>query len=316
MAKLLSFLYICNTMEKNYNDFSSWIKSVFPFKVQKISINAGFSCPNRDGRIGTNGCIYCNNKSFNPSYCQTSKSITQQLSEGKTFFKHKYPNMRYLAYFQSFTNTYAPIQTLKQKYEEAINDKDVVGIIIGTRPDCVSDNLLDYLETLSKQTFVLVEYGIETTNNKTLQDIHRGHTFECVQNIVRKTHKRNILTGGHIILGLPGEDKTENIKQAKDISSLELDILKIHQLQIIKDTPLYNLYKENPFPLPTIEEYIHLIGAYIQQLRPSLVLERFISQSPSDLLCAPKWGVKNYQFTNLLDNYLKNNHIYQGQKYV
>ena len=224
--------------------------------------------------------------------------------------------MRYLAYFQSFTNTYAPIQTLKQKYEEAINDKDVVGIIIGTRPDCVSDNLLDYLETLSKQTFVLVEYGIETTNNKTLQYIHRGHTFECVQNIVRKTHKRNILTGGHIILGLPGEDKTENIKQAKDISSLGLDILKIHQLQIIKDTPLYNLYKENPFPLPTIEEYIHLIGAYIQQLRPSLVLERFISQSPSDLLCAPKWGVKNYQFTNLLDNYLKNNHIYQGQKYV
>ena len=160
--------------------------------------------------------------------------------------------MRYLAYFQSFTNTYAPIQTLKQKYEEAINDKDVVGIIIGTRPDCVSDNLLDYLETLSKQTFVLVEYGIETTNNKTLQYIHRGHTFECVQNIVRKTHKRNILTGGHIILGLPGEDKTENIKQAKDISSLELDILKIHQLQIIKDTPLYNLYKENPFPLPTV----------------------------------------------------------------
>ena len=296
-----------------YCDYGTWIRSRFPFRVQKISVDAGFTCPNRDGRISTGGCIFCNNRTFNPSYCDSRHSVSQQLEEGKRFFARKYPDMKYLAYFQAYTNTYASLDRLKALYEEALGVEDVVGIVIGTRPDCMSDELLDYLSSLNERTFLIVEYGIESANDLTLQFINRGHTFEQSRQAISKTHQRGILTGGHIILGLPGEDAEESIRQASLISALDLDILKIHQMLIIRGTALERIYEQKPFHIYSVDEYIRLIASYIQHLRKDLVLERFASQSPPELLVAPHWGLKNYEFTNLLINYLRQHKIYQGQ---
>lgn len=292
-------------MEQYYHDFGTWIRNQLPFRVQKISIDAGFTCPNRDGRIGIGGCIFCDNKSFNPSYCSHKKSITEQLEDGKRFFAKKYPEMKYLAYFQAYTNTYDAVDKLKELYEEALKVEDVVGIVIGTRPDCVSSELLDYLEELNKRTFLIVEYGIESCNDDTLRYINRGHDFACTRKAVEETAKRGIYVGGHVIMGLPGEDASESLRQAPIISSLPLTMLKIHQMQIIKGTRLAKIYKEQPFHLYTVEEYIDLITQYIGLLRNDLVLERFVTQSPPEMLIAPKWGLKNYEFTNLLNNRLR-----------
>ena len=292
-------------MEQYYHDFGTWIRNQLPFRVQKISIDAGFTCPNRDGRIGVGGCIFCDNKSFNPSYCSHKKSVTEQLEDGKRFFAKKYPDMKYLAYFQAYTNTYDVVDKLKQLYEEALKVEDVVGIVIGTRPDCVSSELLDYLEELNKRTFLIVEYGIESCNDDTLRYINRGHDFACTRKAVEETAKRSIYVGGHVIMGLPGEDASESLRQAPIISSLPLTMLKIHQMQIIKGTRLAKIYKEQPFHLYTVEEYIDLITQYIGLLRSDLVLERFVTQSPPEMLIAPKWGLKNYEFTNLLNNRLR-----------
>ncbi len=292
-------------MEQYYHDFGTWIRNQLPFRVQKISIDAGFTCPNRDGRIGIGGCIFCDNKSFNPSYCSHKKSVTEQLEDGKRFFAKKYPDMKYLPYFQAYTNTYDVVDKLKQLYEEALKVEDVVGIVIGTRPDCVSSELLDYLEELNKRTFLIVEYGIESCNDDTLRYINRGHDFACTRKAVEETAKRGIYVGGHVIMGLPGEDASESLRQAPVISSLPLTMLKIHQMQIIKGTRLAKIYKERPFHLYTIEEYIDLITQYIGLLRSDLVLERFVTQSPPEMLIAPKWGLKNYEFTNLLNNRLR-----------
>ena len=292
-------------MEQYYHDFGTWIRNQLPFRVQKISIDAGFTCPNRDGRIGIGGCIFCDNKSFNPSYCSHKKSVTEQLEDGKRFFAKKYPDMKYLAYFQAYTNTYDVVDKLKQLYEEALKVEDVVGIVIGTRPDCVSSELLDYLEELNKRTFLIVEYGIESCNDDTLRYINRGHDFACTRKAVEETAKRSIYVGGHVIMGLPGEDASESLRQAPIISSLPLTMLKIHQMQIIKGTRLAKIYKEQPFHLYTVEEYIDLITQYIGLLRSDLVLERFVTQSPPEMLIAPKWGLKNYEFTNLLNNRLR-----------
>ncbi len=297
----------------HYNDYGTWIRSRFPFRVQKISVDAGFTCPNRDGRISTGGCIFCDNRTFNPSYCDKRKSIRQQLQEGKRFFSRKYPDMKYLAYFQAFTNTYAPLSELKSLYEEALEVEDIVGIVIGTRPDCMTDDLLDYLSEINRHTFLIVEYGIESANDTTLRHINRGHSFEQSRQTIERTSQRGIMTGGHIILGLPGEDAEESIRQAPLISALKLDILKIHQMQIIRGTQLEKDYMKKPFHVYTIDEYIKLISNYIQYLRKDLVLERFVSQSPQELLIAPQWGLKNHEFTNLLQNYLKQHDIYQGQ---
>lgn len=302
-------------MNQFYNDFGTWIRTRFPFKVQKISIDAGFTCPNRDGQTGTGGCTYCDNRTFNPTYCDRRKTVSEQLEEGKAFFARKYPEMRYLAYFQAYTNTYAPVSSLATMYEEALCTENVVGIVIGTRPDCINEALLNYLKTLSRRTFVLIEYGIETANNTTLRRINRGHTFECTQRAIEMTHRRGILVGGHIILGLPGEDAAESIRQAPIISSLPLDILKIHQMQIIRGTVLAREYARKPFHIYNVDEYIQLIIDYIARLRKDLILERFVSQSPADLLIAPKWGLKNYEFTNRLVNRMKKIGAFQGMNY-
>lgn len=290
-------------MTKAYKDYGSWMRQQFPFRVQKISLDAGFTCPNRDGKVGRGGCVFCDNNTFNPSYCNKRKSITQQLNEGKAFFARKYPDMKFLAYFQAFSNTYAPLDQLKRLYEEALQVDDIVGIVIATRPDCIDEEKLDYLAELSRRTFLIVEYGVESCNNKTLQLINRGHSFECSRDAIVMTHERGIRIGAHIILGLPGEDRDEMLRQAEIVSSLPIDILKLHQMQIIKDTKLAEGFIPTPHVF-TVDEYIELIADYIDILRDDIILERFVSQSPKELLIAPNWGLKNHEFTDKLDKFL------------
>lgn len=297
---------------KHYNDFSTWLRHQLGCKVQKISIDAGFSCPNRDGTLATGGCVFCDNKAFSPAYCRGNKSVKRQVEDGISFFKRKYNDMKYLAYFQAFTNTYAPVEHLKSLYEEALSVEDVVGIVIGTRPDCVSDDILNYLEELNRQTFMIVEYGIESTDNEMLKRINRGHTYECSVRAIERTKERDILVGGHVILGLPGMTEEDCIREVERLNNTQLDILKLHQLQVVKDTRLAEEYLEKPFKVFNIDEYIRLVATLIQHIRPDMILDRFISQSPAEMLIAPKWGIKNYEFANALDNYLAKNNIYQG----
>lgn len=300
-----------------YNDFPSFLRRYFDGRVQKISVHAGFTCPNRDGTLGVGGCTYCNNQTFNPAYCQPAHSVRQQVEEGVQFFAHKYPSMRYLAYFQAYTNTYGELEHLRTMYEEALSVPGVVGLVIGTRPDCMPDVLLDYLEDLSHRTFVLVEYGIESVNDATLLRINRGHTFAASADAVRRTAARGILTGGHLILGLPGESEEEMLRQADVISTLPLDIIKLHQLQLIRGTRMAREYAEQPddFHLFDVDEYIDLVIRYVERLRPDLVLERFVSSSPKELLIAPDWGLKNYEYVERLKKRMQKRGSYQGKYY-
>ncbi|WP_291584433.1 TIGR01212 family radical SAM protein [Bacteroides sp.] len=306
------------TEQPLYNEFPQFLRRYFPYKVQKISLNAGFTCPNRDGTKGQGGCTYCNNQTFNPEYCRTEKTVSVQLEEGKQFFAHKYPSMKYLAYFQAYTNTYAELESLKRKYEEALSVDGVVGLVIGTRPDCMPEDLLHYLETLNRQTFLLVEYGIETTCDKTLRRINRGHTYAATVEAVQRTAGCGILTGGHVILGLPGESHDAIVEQAGVLSELPLTTLKMHQLQLIRGTRMAYEYEQNPSDFHLfndVNEYIDLVIDYVEHLRPDLVVERFVSQSPRELLIAPDWGLKNYEFTARVQKRMKERGAYQGKRY-
>ncbi len=300
-----------------YNDFSTFMSRHFPYKVQKLSVNAGFTCPNRDGVKGFGGCTYCNNQTFNPVYCRTEKTVRVQLEEGKQFFSRKYPQMKYLAYFQAYTNTYGELENLKRMYEEALEVDGVVGLVIGTRPDCMPNDLLDYLEGLAKNTFLMVEYGIESTDDATLMRINRGHDFACAREAVERTAARGILTGGHVILGLPGEEREGLMKQAATLSQLPLTTLKMHQLQLIKGTRMAHEYEQDPtdFHLFTADEYIDLVIDYVEHIRPDMVLERFVSQSPKELLIAPDWGLKNHEFTARVKKRMVERDAWQGKKY-
>ena len=291
------------TAAKHYYDYGDYLKMRFPFKVQKVAVNAGFTCPNRDGTIGIGGCTYCNNRTFNPAYCQTDSGISEQLREGIRFFAHKYPDMKYLAYFQTYTNTYASLQILKQKYEEALSFPEVVGLVIGTRPDCMPEELLDYLTGLNKTTYIQIEYGIESTLDATLRRINRGHTYPQAEDAIRRTTGRGIAVGAHLILGLPGESREQILTHADRISSLPIDTLKLHQLQIIRHTAMEQEFIAYPerFNLYTPPEYAALTVDFLERLNPQIAVERFISQSPKALLIAPDWGLKNFEFTALVN---------------
>lgn len=299
--------------KKRYNDYGSWLRRRFPFRVQKLMVDAGFSCPNRDGTKGTGGCVFCDNKAFSPAYCTPAKSIRQQLADGKAFFAGKYPDMKYLAYFQAYTNTYSHLESLRRKYEEALEVDGVVGIVVGTRPDCVSTEVLDYLQQLSRQVFVLVEYGVESTNDLTLSAIHRGHDFACSQRAIEQTASRAIPVGAHVILGLPGEDAAESLRQASVISSLPLHVLKIHHLQVLRGTPLARMYEARPFPLYSVDAYLALLAQYVARLRGDLLLERFANVSPPDMVVAPRWGIKGSELTRRLDDYMAAHDLWQGR---
>lgn len=303
---------------KRYNDFGDFLKTVFPYKVQKISINAGFTCPNRDGTKGRGGCTYCNNQTFSPEYCHTEKSVGEQLEEGICFFSHKYPEMNYLAYFQAYTNTYEHFDKLIPKYEEALAFPKVAGLIIGTRPDCMPEELLSYFAELSKQKFLMIEYGVESTLDRTLKAINRGHTYAESEEAIRRTAAKGIYTGAHLILGLPGESREEILRHAQVLSGLPLTTLKLHQLQLIRHTKMaYEFFRyPEKFHIYKVDEYIDLVIDFMERLHPSIIVERFVSQSPKELLIAPDWGLKNYEFTAKVNKRLKERQTWQGRLFT
>ena len=300
-----------------FNDFGGYMRRNFDFKVQKISIDGGFTCPNRDGTKGTGGCTYCNNRTFNPAYCHRNRSVTKQMNEGIAFFAHKYPKMRYLAYFQAYTNTYDSLEVLRARYEEALRVDGCVGLVIGTRPDCMPEELLDYLQELSRKVYVMVEYGVESTDDATLLRINRGHDYATAIDAIRRTAARGLPVGVHIILGLPGEERASLIRQARQLSELPITTLKLHQLQLIRGTRMAEEFDESPedFHLFELDEYIEVVVDYLENLRPDIVVERFASQSPKELLIAPDWGLKNYELVEKIKRRMRERDTWQGKNY-
>ncbi len=303
--------------DKRYNDFSGYFRKKFKGRVQKISIDAGFSCPNRDGSKGTGGCSYCNNQTFKPAYCNLEKSITTQLNEGIEFFSRKYVSMKYLAFFQAYSNTYAPVENLRILYEEALSHQDVIGLVIATRPDCVNAEILDYLQELAKNHYVMVEFGVESHLNSSLDQMNRRHSFEESVWALEETYRRGIHNCAHLILGLPGETEKDWLEQARIISQVPVENLKLHQLQIHKGTRLHKEYLQDPekFRMFTVDEYLSLIVKYLELLNPAIVVERYVSEAPDKLLIAPRWGLKNFEFTAKLEKLLEKKNTWQGRLY-
>jgi len=280
---------------KRYNSVSEYFRMKFGGRIQKLAIDAGFTCPNRDGTIGKGGCSYCENNAFNPSYCTPGKSVSQQLAEGIEFHKVRYNRaVGYMAYFQAYTNTYSSLPRLRELYEEALSHPEIRGLVIGTRPDCVDADALGYLSELNRKTFLVIEYGIETAHNKTLEAINRGHTYETAAEMVQKTSSMGIRTGAHLIIGLPGEMNSEIKETILKISGLPLDTLKFHQLQIVKGTRMAAEYNNNPgaFRLFSLEEYLELITDRVSILHPDFLIDRIAGEVPPAYNLAPSWGMR------------------------
>jgi radical SAM protein (TIGR01212 family) len=302
-----------------FNAYSSYMKKTYGQRLQKLSIDAGFTCPNRDGKVGKGGCTFCLNAAFNPSYCQKYDSITKQLDEGILFHKWRYKNVSsYLAYFQSYSNTYAPIEELQKKYEEALSHKDVVGLVIATRPDCVDNEKLDYLQKLSENHIIIMEYGIESCYDKTLSYVNRGHTFSTTVKAIEETSKRGIKVGGHLIFGFPTESLDDMRKEASIVSSLALDTIKFHQLQILQNTPMMKEYEENPqkFHLFSFQDYKDFIISFLETLNPRFVIERFVSEVPPRYNVISTFGnIRNETIVEEIEKQMINTGSYQGKYY-
>ncbi|NOY36424.1 MAG: TIGR01212 family radical SAM protein [Chlorobi bacterium] len=304
---------------RRLNSTAGFYKRLFGERVQKLSIDAGFTCPNRDGTYGRGGCTYCNNDAFNPSYCRPEKSVKQQLEEGIVFHRRRYRRSNYyLAYFQAYSNTYAPPGKLKMLYKEALDVPGVKGLVISTRPDCIDDKILDFLAGMQERYFVAVEYGIESCYDKTLEKINRGHTFSKTEETVRKTAAKGIRTTGHIIFGLPGESRDEMLAEAVTLSALPFDALKFHQLQIVKGTVMAEQYRSNPmdFPLFSHEEYIPFIVRFLERLNPNIQIDRLTGETPPDFLIAPDWGRRRtYTILEEILRYMEEKNTWQGKYY-
>lgn len=303
--------------DRPFNSYSGYFRRLFGSRVQKLAVNAGFTCPNRDGRVSVGGCTFCNNEAFTPSYCKPSKSVSQQIEEGIEFHRNRYRCAeKYLVYFQSFSNTYAPLEQLRRIYDEALSVPGVTGIVVGTRPDCVDDTVLDYFASLAQRCYVTIEYGIESCYDATLASINRGHDFECARRAVEATASRGIHTGAHFILGLPGETDAMMTEQADIINSLPLTTVKFHQLQIFRDTPMAADFDANPdkYQFKELTQYIDFFIGILQRLRPDLVVERFAGEAPPRYHYGPNWGlVRNEQLLTMLENRLNETGAYQSQ---
>jgi radical SAM protein (TIGR01212 family) len=302
-----------------FNAYSNYFRKLYGGRLQKVSIDAGFTCPNRDGTSGTGGCTYCNNDAFNPSYCHPSKTITVQLSEGIEFLRKRYREpAAYLAYFQAFSNTYAPLERLKTLYEEALSFPEIAGIIIGTRPDCIDSEKLDYFSELSENHFIAVEYGVESCYDKTLKRINRGHTFGQAADAIKMTAERGIKTGAHFIFGLPGESREEMLMEAGIISSLPLHTVKFHQLQIIKGTEIEREFIAKPydFNLFSFDDYVEFFILFLERLNPGIVVERFTGEAPPVYLHEQKWNKKRTdEIVRIIEKKLIEKNTWQGRLY-
>ncbi|MDP4282379.1 MAG: TIGR01212 family radical SAM protein [Bacteroidota bacterium] len=306
--------------ERRFNSYTEYIRRQFGSRVQKVAVDAGFTCPNRDGTKGTGGCTYCDNRTFNPSYCNPSKSVAQQIAEGIEFHARRYRRAsHFLVYFQPYSNTYGSLDFIREKYEEALAVPGVAGLVIGTRPDCMDEEKLDYLSSLASRYYIQVEYGIESVCEKTLMHINRGHSFSEVPAILEKTRAHGIHTGGHFIFGLPCETPEKMMDSAKIISALPLDTVKFHQLQIIKDTAIENEYIEHPerFHTFNLDEYIDFIIRFIEKLNPELVIERFTGEAPPRFLEKSHFGlIRNDEVLRKIEKELEIRDTWQGKYYA
>ena len=319
---------------KRYNSFVGYFKRRYGERLQKIVLDAGFTCPNRDGKVGRGGCTYCDNAAFHPAYSTAGKSLHQQMDEGIEFHKVRYRTTEhYLAYFQSFSNTYAPLSRLRELYEEALGHPDVVGIVIGTRPDCVDEEKLDYLADLSQgkvlagwsrtvasqvrtAPIVIVEYGVESCYDRTLLRINRGHDFETARRAITMTAERGLDVGAHFILGLPGESVQMMLDSCEQINSLPLRSVKFHQLQIVKGTRMEKEYAECPedFVRFSLEEYLDFFVDMLERLRPDLFIERFVGEVPPRFVNETPWGlIRNVELLRLLEQRLDSRDTWQGR---
>lgn len=303
--------------ERRFNAYPQYFKKTFGQRVQKVSIDAGFSCPNRDGTVAYGGCTFCDNRSFNPSYCDPAKSITQQIEEGTEFHCKRYHNPgKYLAYFQAFTNTHAPLAKLKELFSEALSAPGVIGVVIGTRPDCIDEEKLKYFRELAESHYVILEIGIESCYDATLKRINRGHNYQQAVDAIELTAAYGIKVGSHMIIGLPGESEAMLLDQAELLSKLPLNTIKFHQLQLIRGTAMVADYERNPqdFKFYELDAYIDLMIRFIERLNPNFVIERFFSEAPpADNLTPIQWHLRNDQMLNLLEKQLAAQNTWQGK---
>ena len=304
---------------RRFNAYSEYFKNTFGGRVQKLTLDAGFSCPNRNGNRGRGGCTFCNNNAFNPAYCHPGKSITLQIEEGIAFHRKRYRKAdRYLAYFQAYSNTYDSIDILRSRYEEALRQPGVIGLVIGTRPDTISEEILDYLKTLSREYYLIIEYGVESCNNDTLDRVNRGHTFEDSLRAMEMTASRGLRQGAHFIMGLPGETEKEILDQMDTVSKLPIQNIKFHQLQIVRDTAMATQYKTHPdsFRLFELEEYLDLMVEVLELLNPDFVVERIAGEVQQGYQVNPAWGLRYDQVLRLFENLLKQKNTWQGRRYA
>jgi len=290
------------------------MKNRFGAAVYKVNVDAGFTCPNRDGTVGESGCIYCNNDSFRPNSCRPTLSVHDQINNGTAYIKKRYNAGKFLVYFQPYTNTYAPVDALERLYEEALSEPSVVGLAIGTRPDAVDADKVRLLQYLAERSFILVEYGMQSMFDRTLEYINRGHNYGAFLKALELTKGKGVFVGAHIIVGFPTETREEMLSTADELSHLPLEFLKIHQLQVVKDTPLEAMYREKPFHVFGYEEYLDFVSEFIERLSPKIVLQRLFATAPDDILIAPHWGKSRQEILRDIENRLEARESWQGKR--
>ena len=301
---------------QRYRSFGAFMRTKFGLTVYKVNVDAGFTCPNRDGTLGLSGCIYCNNDSFRPNSCKPTVSLAGQIANGANHIKKRYKANKFIVYFQPYTNTYAPLETLRDLYSEALKQPDIIGLAIGTRPDAIDEQKISMLEELAQKHFILIEYGLQSIYDKSLTFINRGHDYAAFLEAVHLTSDRGIHIGAHLIVGFPTETRDEMLAMAGKISVLPIGFLKVHQLQIIKDTPLADMYKENPFYTFGYEEYIDFIADFIERTSPDIVFQRLFATAPDSILVAPDWGKNRHRMLSDIEKRLEARDTYQGSKYL
>lgn len=302
---------------RRFNAYSNRLKEAFGQRVQKLSVDAGFTCPNRDGFRGKGGCTYCNNNAFNPSYCKAEKSIRTQLEEGIAFHKKRYNRASsYFAYFQAYSNTYAPLDILEERYSEALGVEGVQGLVIGTRPDCVPDEVLDLLSSIKKEAYVSLELGLESCYDRTLLRINRGHDWHESVDAIKRAASKDLPPAVHLILGLPGESLDEMVNESAILSELPIRSLKLHQLQIIRGTAMEKEFRQNPgdFRIFELEDYIDLVISFLERLDPRIALERLAGEAPPQYLHERKWGGIRYdQVLSRIEKEMEHRNSWQGR---
>jgi len=301
-------------MDRRYTSFGAYMKKRFGATVYKVNVDAGFTCPNRDGTVGVSGCIYCNNDSFRPSSCVPTLTVSEQVQNGITYVKKRYKSEKFLVYFQPYTNTYAPVDELERLYKEALSDPSVIGLAIGTRPDAVDAEKIALIQSLAEKYFILIEYGMQSMYDKSLEFINRGHDYNTFLKALEMTKDRGIFIGTHIIVGFPTETREEMMSMSEELSNLPLEFLKIHQLQVIKDTPLEIMYREKPFHVFGYDEYLDFVIDFIERLSPRIVIQRLFATAPDSILIAPHWGKSRQEILRDIEKRLEARDTYQGKK--